>query len=99
MTRTDILLVLSACLITGAGASTGNAQQTRADTAPSITLPNTHLHVLHSRVNGRTYRIKVGLPRGYGDARLGDTTRFPTLYFLDHPFANSAYPLLYGFHQ
>lgn len=98
MTRTAISLVLFGSLVAGAGASTGIAQQTRADTAPSITLPNTHLHVLHSRVNGRTYRIKVGLPRAYVDARPGDTARYPTLYFLD-PMDNGAYPLLYGFQQ
>lgn len=98
MTRTAVLLVLSGSLVAGAGASTGIAQQTRADTAPSITLPNTHLHVLHSRVNGRTYRIKVGLPRAYVDARPGDTARYPTLYFLDY-MDNGAYPLLYGFQQ
>jgi predicted alpha/beta superfamily hydrolase len=98
MTRTAVLLVLSGYLVAGAGASTSNAQQAHADTAPSMTFPNTHLHVLHSRVNGRTYRIKVGLPRAYADARSADTARYPTLYYLD-PLDNGSYPLLYGFQQ
>jgi predicted alpha/beta superfamily hydrolase len=98
MTRTTVLLIVSGSLVAGAGASTSIAQQTRVDTAPSITLPDTHLHVLHSRVNGRTYRIKVGLPRAYVGAPSGDTARYPTLYFLD-PLDNGAYPLLYGFQQ
>jgi predicted alpha/beta superfamily hydrolase len=81
--RTGAVSLSAAAFLTiGVGASTGIAQQTRADSAPAVTLPNTHEHVLHSRVNGRTYVIQVSLPDAYVD-RPGDKARYPTLYLLD----------------
>lgn len=82
MTRTAVSLVLFGSLVVGAGASTGIAQQRRADTAPPVTLENTHQHMLHSRVNGRTYVIQVALPSAYANARPGDAARYPTLYLI-----------------
>ena len=82
MTRTVVSLILFGSLLAGAGASTGIAQQPRADTAPAVTLRNTHQHVLHSRVNGRTYVIQVALPSAYVNARPGDSARYPTLYLI-----------------
>ncbi len=93
MKPTTVSLTVFGLLAAGAGASTGIAQQTRADTAPPVTLPNTHLHVLHSRVNGRTYLIQVGLPSAYVNARPGDRARYPTLYLLDM----GIFPFLYGY--
>jgi predicted alpha/beta superfamily hydrolase len=95
MKPTAVSLTVFGLLAAGAGASTGIAQQTRADTAPPITLPNTHVHVLHSRVNGRTYLIQVALPSAYGNARPGDLDRYPTLYLLDM----GMFSLLYGYQQ
>jgi predicted alpha/beta superfamily hydrolase len=71
--------LLAAC----AGASTGIAQQTRADTAPPVMLRNTHVHTVHSRVNGRTYLIQVALPSAYVNAGPRDVARYPTVYLLD----------------
>ena len=82
-------------LAAGAGASTGMAQQAPADTAPPVTLPNTHVHILHSRVNGRTYLIQVALPSAYVNARPGDVSRYPSLYLLDM----GLFPLLYVHQQ
>lgn len=79
-------------LAASTNASTGIAQQARADTAPSITLPNTHVHVLHSRVNGRTYLIEVALPNSYVNAGPGSATRYPSLYLLDM----GMFPMVYG---
>lgn len=89
-----ISLIVFGLLAASAGAKTGMAQQIRADTAPSITLPNTHQHVLHSRVNGRTYLIQVALPGAYVNARAGDRARYPTLYVLD--LFGSLFPFFYG---
>jgi predicted alpha/beta superfamily hydrolase len=69
----------------------------RADTAPSATLPNTHVHILHSRVNGRTYLIQVALPRAYVNPGSGDVARYPTLYDLDVLLGD--FPLLYDQQQ
>jgi predicted alpha/beta superfamily hydrolase len=52
-------------------------------TPPAVTLPNTHVHVLRSRVNGREYLIQVALPSSYVNAKPGDASRYPTLYLLD----------------
>ena len=82
---------VAAFLAVGVGASTGIAQQIRADTTPAVTLPNTHQHVLHSRVNGRTYVIQVALPSAYVNARPGDLARYPTLYVL----GMGTFPLFY----
>ena len=92
---TAISLTVFGLLAAGAGASTGIAQQTRADTAPPVTLPNTHVHVLHSRVNGRTYLIQVALPSAYVNARPGDLARYPTVYLLDM----GMFSLLYAHQQ
>ena len=89
-----VWLSLIAFLAGGVGVSTGTAQQTRPDTTPSITLPNTHVHVLHSRFNGRTYLIQVALPNAYVNARPGDSTRYSTLYLLD--VLRGLLPFLYG---
>jgi predicted alpha/beta superfamily hydrolase len=97
VTRTTALLVLSGSLLACVCASTCIAQQPRADTAPSITLPNTHLHVLHSGINGRTYLIKVALPRAFVDTGPADTARYPTLYYLDP--LDLEFPWIYGFQQ
>jgi predicted alpha/beta superfamily hydrolase len=91
-----ISLTLFGLLALGAGASTGIAQQTRADTAPPVTLPNTHQHVLHSRVNGRTYVIQVALPSAYVNAPPSDMARYPTLYLLDIAGLTGSFPLLYA---
>ena len=93
---TAIWLTAFGLLTAGAGVSTGSAQQPRADTAPPVTLPNTHVHVLHSRVNGRTYLIQVALPSAYVSARPGDLARYPTLYLLD---MGMMFPLLYAHQQ
>jgi len=90
-----VSLTVFGLLAAGTGVSTGIAQQTRADTAPAVTLPNTHLHVLHSRVNGRTYLIQVALPSAYVNARPGDLARYPTVYLLDM----GTFPLLYAHQQ
>jgi predicted alpha/beta superfamily hydrolase len=84
---------LTACRL-----STAIAQQTRVDTAPTVTLPNTHQHVLHSRVNGRTYVIQAALPSAYVNARPSDMARYPTLYLLDIAGAGS-FALLYAHQQ
>ena len=99
MRRVAIRISLSVIglLAAGASASTGIAQQPRAETAPPVTLPNTRVHILHSRLNGRTYLIQVGLPRAYGNAGLGDVTRYPTLYDLD--VVRMDFPLLYDQQQ
>lgn len=91
MARIAVSLVLFGSVAFGAGASAGIAQQTRVDTAPPVTLENTHQHVLHSRVNGRTYLVQVALSNAYVDARPGDMARYPTLYLLDM----GSWPLLY----
>jgi predicted alpha/beta superfamily hydrolase len=83
----------------GAGASMGIAQQTRADTAPPVTLPNTHVHVMHSRVNGRVYVIQVALPSTYVNARPSDIARYPTLYLLDIAGLPGSFRLLYAHQQ
>ena len=90
-----ISLTVFGLLAPGAGASTGIAQETRADTAPPVTLPNTHVHVLHSQVNGRTYLIQVALPTAYVNAGPGDVSRYPSLYLLDM----GLFPLLYVHQQ
>jgi uncharacterized protein len=92
---TAISLTVFGLLAVGVGASTGVAQQTRADTAPPVTLANTHVHVLHSRVNGRTYRIDVALPSAYVSAGPRDVSRYPSLYLLDM----GLFPLLYVHQQ
>jgi predicted alpha/beta superfamily hydrolase len=92
---TAISLAVFGLLAAGAGASTGSAQQTLADTAPRVTLPNTHVHVLHSRVNGRTYLIQVALPSAYVSAGPGDVSRYPSLYLL----GMGLFPLLYVHQQ
>jgi len=89
---TAISLSVFALLAGGIDASTGIAQQPRADTAPPVTLPNTHVHVLHSRVNGRTYRIEVSLPGAYVNGGPGDTARYPSLYLLDMGLLTFLYP-------
>ena len=94
---TSLCLSMIAFLAVSAGASTGMAQQTRADTAASITLPNTRVHILHSRVNGRTYRIQVALPSAYINAPPGDRGRYSTLYLLD--VVGNMFPFVYGFQQ
>ena len=87
-------------LAAGAGASTAIAQQARATTAPPVTLPNTHVHVLHSRVNGRTYVIQVALPSAYVNARSGDSARYPTLYLLEiGPGLPATFTLLHAHQQ
>jgi predicted alpha/beta superfamily hydrolase len=85
-------LVLLLCLGGGGNASTGTAQQAGTGT-PRVTLPNTHERLLHSKINGRTYRIQVALPSGYGSAKSGDLTRYPTLYLLDGTWD---FPLLFA---
>lgn len=92
--RFPFLLAVFGLLATGPNAKTGFAQQTRPDTTPSITLPNTHVHVLHSRVNGRTYLIRVALPYAYVNAQPGDSARYSTLYLLD--LVRGIFPYLYG---
>ena len=94
-TKSSVMLGLG-FLAAVADASTGIAQQTRADTAPAVTLRNTHEHVLQSRVNGRVYKIQVGLPSAYVDARPGDLARYPTLYLIDGVFV---FDLLYSYQQ
>jgi predicted alpha/beta superfamily hydrolase len=104
--RTTAISVTLFGLLTAGTASSGIAQQTRVDTAPSITLPNTHVHVLHSRVNGRTYVIQVALPslsdlqKALGETdsvnhQRGVPPRYPTLYLLDM----GMFPFLYGYAQ
>jgi predicted alpha/beta superfamily hydrolase len=88
-----ILLTVFGLLAGDVTAPTAIAQQTAADTAPAVVLANTHQHVLHSRVNGRTYLIQVGLPSGYADARPGAPVRYPTLYVL----GMGTWQLLYGY--
>ena len=86
-------LSLFGSLAAGAGLSKASAQQAQMGTAPAVTLPNTRVHVLHSRVNGREYLIQVALPSSYVNAKPGDTTRYPTLYLLD---GQLDFPLLYS---
>lgn len=66
---------LAACILPASARA-----QREAATPPAITLPNTHVSVLRSTVNGREYHIAVALPIGY---QAGDTTRYPVLYVLD----------------
>jgi predicted alpha/beta superfamily hydrolase len=93
--RTAISLTAFGLLAAVAGASTAIAQQIPADTAPPVTLPNTHVHVLHSRVNGRTYFIEVALPSAYVNSGPGGVSRYPSLYLLDM----GLFPLLYVHQQ
>jgi predicted alpha/beta superfamily hydrolase len=76
-------LSLFGSLAAGTGLSKASAQQAQMGKAPAVTLPNTRVHVLHSRVNGQEYRIQVALPRSYVNAKPSDATRYPTLYLLD----------------
>jgi predicted alpha/beta superfamily hydrolase len=86
-------LSLFGSLAASADLSKASAQQAQIGTAPAVTLPNTRVHVLHSRVNGREYLIQVALPRSYVNAKPGDTTRYPALYLLD---GQLDFPLLYA---
>jgi predicted alpha/beta superfamily hydrolase len=92
-----ISLALVGLLAVSAGATRASGQQSRADTAPSATLPNTHTHTLHSRVNGRTYLIQVSLPWAYVTSGPGAVVRYPTLYDLD--VMRQDFPLLYAQQQ
>src|SRR5690349_14744686 len=78
-----VRVVRLVALAASAAASTASAQQPRADTTQSVTLPHSYVHVLRSRINGRAYRIQVALPSAYVGAKPGDVTRFRTLYLLD----------------
>lgn len=68
--------ILAAFVMPGAAA----AQRQAAEAPPPATLPNTHVSVLRSAINGREYHIAVALPINYQAA---DTTRYPVLYLLD----------------
>ena len=63
----------------GTAASTARAQ-TASATDTVYTLRNTHIHEIHSAVNGRDYRLTVALPLGYAAA---SASRYPVLYLLD----------------
>lgn len=89
-------LILIGSLTAAAGVSPGSAQMPQADMAPMATLPNTRVHALHSRINGRAYLIQVALPSAYVDAQPGDVTRYPTLYLLN---GNLDFPLLFSLMQ
>jgi predicted alpha/beta superfamily hydrolase len=93
MRSTAVSLIVLGLLGAEACVSTGFAQENRSTTAPPVTLPNTHAHVLHSRVNGRAYLIQVALPSAYVNARPGELTRYSTLYVLD---GVSDFPLLFA---
>ena len=67
------------CLVLAPTASLAHAQ-TASATDTVFTLPSTHVHDLHSKINGRHYRLFVALPLGYS-GRSG--SRFPVLYLLD----------------
>jgi predicted alpha/beta superfamily hydrolase len=96
MRTTAISLTLFGLLI-AATTSPGIAQQPRPDTAPPVALLNTHTHILHSRVNGRTYLIQVSLPWSYVNSGPGAVVRYPTLYDLD--VVRQDFPLLYNQQQ
>jgi predicted alpha/beta superfamily hydrolase len=89
-------LVQVGLLAVGVAVSTGTAQQAHTNTAPPVNLPNTHVHVLHSKINGRAYLIEVALPSAYVGAKPGDLTRYPTLYLLDGVWD---FPLLFSYMQ
>jgi predicted alpha/beta superfamily hydrolase len=97
MRTVAISLTLFGLLAVSSGASSAISQQSRSDSAGPVTLPNTRVHMLHSRVNGRTYLIQVGLPRAYVNAGPGEVTRYPTLYDLD--VLRGDFPLLYDQQQ
>lgn len=93
MRPTPVLLTVLGLLAADARLSAAIAQQPRGSAAPPVTLPNTHVHVLQSLVNGRAYLIQVALPSAYTNARPGDLARYPTLYLLD---GVSDFPLLFA---
>ena len=70
------LLVLAACVMPVSAA----AQRPTVEAPPPATLPNTHVSVLRSAINGREYHIAVALPV---NSQAADTTRYPVLYLLD----------------
>jgi predicted alpha/beta superfamily hydrolase len=90
---TVVSLSLFGSLAADAGLSKASAQLAQMGTAPAVTLPYTRVHVLHSQVNGKEYRIQVALPSSYVNAKSGDPTRYPTLYLLD---GELDFPLLYS---
>jgi uncharacterized protein len=83
MCKLAALLSLVGSLAAAAVFSKASAQQPRTGTALAVTLPNTRVHVLRSRINGQGYLIQVALPGSYVNAKPGDTTRFRVLYILD----------------
>jgi predicted alpha/beta superfamily hydrolase len=93
MRQAAVSLTLVGMLAGGAGVSAGVAQQPPLGAAPPVTLPNTHQHILRSRVNGRAYLIQVALPSALVNAKPGDPTRYPTLYLLDGVWD---FPLLFS---
>src|SRR5687768_12984642 len=76
--HTLALLLAAATLLT----APLSAQQPSNAPWPAATLPNTEVHALRSRVNGREYHLAVALPMRYRDAG-ADTMRYPVLYVLD----------------
>lgn len=54
-----------------------------AAVAEPVTIPNSEVRTLTSKVNGIEYRIYVGLPNGYGDG----TRRYGAVYLLDADYS------------
>jgi predicted alpha/beta superfamily hydrolase len=54
-------------------------QTTAIDNVPQVTIPNTELHVVHSNLMQRDYRIYIALPADYATSKVN----YPVLYLLD----------------
>lgn len=52
---------------------------TAIDNVPQVTISNTELHVLHSNLMQRDYRIYIALPADYATSKVN----YPVLYLLD----------------
>ena len=49
------------------------------DNSPPVTIPNSELRFLKSRLLGKEYKIQVALPTGYAESK----ETYPVLYVLD----------------
>lgn len=58
--------------------------QSYIEAYPPVTLPNTEIRILHSTINGITYKLSIALPINYA---LEPGSNFPVLYLLDADYS------------
>lgn len=76
--------VLAFLIVLAASVQDSARAQSYAEHFPPYTLTNTQQRVLHSQINGVTYKLYVSLPAGYDPA--GDTA-YPVVYLLDADYS------------